>query len=625
MESEEKNQQLTEAKKKNIVLSLPGQLLSRMTNDLLPLANYTKTLDDERADPSFKMGIDALSDKRFQIAEMALSDAAKLGHSRAQFELAMMYLDGLNGPKNFYLAYQWFHRSAEQGDADSMNKLGWMCEAGFGVERDHARAVNWFRQAAERGHLEAQYNLAAKYDNGEGVSQNYAEAARWYRLSAEQGFADARFFLAQALEFGEGLPRNMDEAIDWYILAAEQNHRSAKVTLWGHALAGNYIPEDDLEMLFIEKLGVEMGSPLAEYKLAFRMLIGEAVQKDIKKSFNLYEKSARHGFSPARAHLALINTLDFDGASPLRVNNDWKNEIIDFNSINFNPTWMFLGVGSSIVSDVVRYRQNRIRAEGGDEDAVSELACDYFFGRGTPQSHELALRWLHIGIEFHDPYCNYLLGYMLSQGVGLIKDEKKALIYLKKAAAKGNMHAGRLAAAILLRNPIYSKGIKQAITILSKQAERGDANSQLDLGNIFANGEHVLKSNDTAVLWYEKAADQGNSAALFNLAYSYEFGIGVEIDLQHALYLYHESAERGLIRACETLSKIYQEDKFGVKSSLDSQKWINEALRLKIDVDNKNSVAQRDGGVGSTNSSRRARLEKKRSLKVRAIEIIENQ
>ena len=179
MDVEENNQQLVRTSHSSIVLSRPGHLLTRMTLELLPLAQKKRTLDDGEAEPSFARGMDAYVRKDFQTALKEFRVAAELGQRVAQFQLAMMLLEGVGVSCDHTLAYHWFHRAAEQGDAASLNKLGWMCEAGFGVERDQARAVNWFRQAAERGHLEAQFNLAAKYDNGEGVTQNYSEAARW--------------------------------------------------------------------------------------------------------------------------------------------------------------------------------------------------------------------------------------------------------------------------------------------------------------------------------------------------------------------------------------------------------------------------------------------------------------
>ncbi len=84
---------------------------------------------------------------------------------------------------------------AEAGDAEAQYDLGVMYANGLGVPEDDAEAVRWFRLAADQGLANAQYNLGVMYASGEGVPQDYAEAVRWYRLAAEQGDAGAQSFL----------------------------------------------------------------------------------------------------------------------------------------------------------------------------------------------------------------------------------------------------------------------------------------------------------------------------------------------------------------------------------------------------------------------------------------------
>ena len=622
MDTEDNSQHLVKANSNSIVLSHPGQLLTRMTLDLLPLAQSKRRHDDQQAEPSFSRGMEAYAQDDFEVAIRELTVAAELGHRIAQFKLATMFLDGVGGPQNHKLAYDWFHRAAEQGDADSLNKLGWMCEAGFGVERDQARAVNWFRQAAERGHLEAQFNLAAKYDNGEGVSQNHAEAARWYRLAAEQGLADARFFLAQALESGEGVPKNIEEAIDWYILASEQGHRSAGVTLWGHALAERYLPEDEIEKIFVERLGVEMRQPLAEYKYAYRLLVGDGVETNIAFALDLYRKAADKGFEPAREHLGMIYSLDFEGAASVKVNPAWKKRKIDPETLELRPRWMYLEPGSSDIAAVTRFREHRLCSEGGDEEAISELACDYYFGRGTNVNYENALKWLRKGVAIQDVYCHYLLGYMMRFGIATPRDEKGALSHLKKAAKAGHVSATRMAADLLLEGDGDAKKVKQAIKFWTGLAESGDVESQFSLGYIFSAGEHVPVSHEKAISWYTKAADQGHATALFNLGVKYELGLGVNKDQRLALSLYRRSAEGGLIRACEELSQIYELGKFGDQNVTEARLWAEEAQRLRTKKEDSKSAAQPPNLTAPTTSLRRQRLEQKRSLQRKASEMI---
>ncbi len=75
---------------------------------------------------------------------------------------------------------------AEQGVADAQYNLGVMYGEGLGVPQDYAKAVGWWRKAAEQGHATSQYNLGVAYHNGEGVPQNYAQAHMWHNLAASR-------------------------------------------------------------------------------------------------------------------------------------------------------------------------------------------------------------------------------------------------------------------------------------------------------------------------------------------------------------------------------------------------------------------------------------------------------
>jgi len=74
---------------------------------------------------------------------------------------------------------------AKRGNASSQFNLGLMYENGLGVPQDHVQAVTWYRKAAEQGHSDAANNLGSLYDKGLGVRQDHARALEWYRKAAE--------------------------------------------------------------------------------------------------------------------------------------------------------------------------------------------------------------------------------------------------------------------------------------------------------------------------------------------------------------------------------------------------------------------------------------------------------
>ena len=88
--------------------------------------------------------------------------------------------------RDYVTALREWRPLAKQGVADAQYNLGVMYGEGLGVPQDYAKAVGWWRKAAEQGHATAQYNLGVAYHNGEGVPQNYAQAHMWYNLAASR-------------------------------------------------------------------------------------------------------------------------------------------------------------------------------------------------------------------------------------------------------------------------------------------------------------------------------------------------------------------------------------------------------------------------------------------------------
>jgi Caspase domain/Sel1 repeat len=81
-----------------------------------------------------------------------------------------------------------------------------------------------------------------------------------------------------------------------------------------------------------------------------------------------------------------------------------------------------------------------------------------------------------------------------------------------------------------------------SLQVWKPQAEQGDPQAQVYVGEIFEKGLGTTPDLAQAAFWYQKAADQGYSRGLADLAYLYEKGLGVPKDPVKALNLYRQSA-----------------------------------------------------------------------------------
>lgn len=135
---------------------------------------------------------DALRSGDYARAERPLKQLAENGDQGAQYNLGVIYLDGLTGRRDYTLAAHYFLLAAAQGHAQAQLAIGKLYEAGRGVALDPEEAIGWYKRAAHQGNPEAQFKLAQVYDDKLGRVRQRDLAVKWYRRAAEQGYSGAQ-------------------------------------------------------------------------------------------------------------------------------------------------------------------------------------------------------------------------------------------------------------------------------------------------------------------------------------------------------------------------------------------------------------------------------------------------
>ena len=79
--------------------------------------------------------------------------------------------------------------------------------------------------------------------------------------------------------------------------------------------------------------------------------------------------------------------------------------------------------------------------------------------------------------------------------------------------------------------------------------ETEDYNAQYIIGETYYNGLGVKEDHAKAMVWFRKAAEQGNGQAQFFVGYMYYNGLGVKEDHEEALIWSSKAAKKGHIRA----------------------------------------------------------------------------
>lgn len=115
------------------------------------LACFTVLLVAGVARADFAAGVDAYQKGDYVTAAKEWRPLAEGGSAAAQYNLGLLYYDGLGVPQDYSEAVMWFKRSADQDYTEAQHDLGAMYGAGKGVKRDYVEAYKWMNICAAKG------------------------------------------------------------------------------------------------------------------------------------------------------------------------------------------------------------------------------------------------------------------------------------------------------------------------------------------------------------------------------------------------------------------------------------------------------------------------------------------
>ena len=152
-----------------------------------------------------------------------------------QFILSTLFLSALCSPAfagfeegvaayqsgDLPLAVKEFRAAAEAGNADAQFNMALMYEQGIGVSKDEPESVVWYRKAAQQGNSNAQFNLAVMYENGRGTAVDFHQAHHWYRKASAQGDGLAIGNLGMLYMRGQGVKQNKVAGLALLLVSVE--------------------------------------------------------------------------------------------------------------------------------------------------------------------------------------------------------------------------------------------------------------------------------------------------------------------------------------------------------------------------------------------------------------------
>ena len=198
------------------------------------------------------------------------------------------------------------------------------------------------------------------------------------------------------------------------------------------------------------------------------------------------------------------------------------------------------GVSQDYPLAVSLYRR---AAMSGSAAASLDVGLMYDAGRGVPRDAVEAVAWYRRGAELGSPRAAFVLGLILQSGdVGVARDRAGAVAAFSRARDLGVPEAATRLAALGVRPALVSR-VPAARVVAAAP----------DLGALLAEAGGRVRAAD--VLALRSAAERGDGAAAYDLAFCYERGTGVAVDRVAALAWYGRAASSSDPRLADLASR----------------------------------------------------------------------
>jgi TPR repeat protein len=183
---------------------------------------------DDDSYAQYKLGLKAYNQGNYDEALAIWQPLADGGYPAAQFNIGMLYENGLGVEKSYTKANGWFQKAVDRNFAPAQLLLGRAYLNGIGVDKNVDRALVLLTSAADQGHPQAQYEVGVIYREGTIVQRDQVRALEYFLLAAKQGDAEAQYHAGFMYGSGYGAPQDFALAYMYYDMASKTLEISSK-------------------------------------------------------------------------------------------------------------------------------------------------------------------------------------------------------------------------------------------------------------------------------------------------------------------------------------------------------------------------------------------------------------
>jgi len=160
------------------------------------------------------------------------------------------------------------------------------------------------------------------------------------------------------------------------------------------------------------------------------------------------------------------------------------------------------------------------RAILNDRSAQYDLGVAFLTGDGLPQDKAAGMAWVVLAAEQGSPAAARQIARRRRNGEAIEVDESKIAGALKPQVEAGDLDSMRALAPMIIAGRGVKQDAAQGIALLSRAAEKGSAEAEKELFELYLNGApHIPANKPEAMKWLVMSARHGDVDAMNNLGY----------------------------------------------------------------------------------------------------------
>ena len=216
----------------------------------------------------------------------------------------------------------------------------------------------------------------------------------------------------------------------------------------------------------------------------------------------------------------------------------------------------------------------------GSQHMVGEMLLA---GEGVKRDPEEGVRWLLKAAKSNYMFDSHArLAECHSKGIGVPKNKIKSYAWYQVSVCTGleDLPTNVTAEMKTLKAEMTEQELAMAKNLaieLLVDVKIDDAQSQFEIGWMYANGDGLEQDFKEAAKWYQKAANQGDAYPQFHLGWMYANGQGVEQDFKEAFKWYQKAADQGVAMAQSNLGAMYDRGEGVEQDFKEAAKWYQKA------------------------------------------------